>query len=90
VSANRPKPGGTPTTIGGVVLAGGIVVASTQKVSLFGPPHYGGAATDNTVVHNTIQQNQPNDLAYDGHGTGNAFRTNTCVTSYPAGLCRRG
>jgi parallel beta-helix repeat protein len=86
--ANRPKPGGTPTTIGGVVLAGGIVVASTQKVSLFGPPHYGSAATGNTVMHNTAMHNQPNDLAYDGQGTGNVFRTNTCVTSHPAGLCR--
>jgi parallel beta-helix repeat protein len=85
VGANQP--GGTPTTIDGVALAGGIVVVSNGSVTIF-PDYTGSAATDNTIAHNAVQNNQPFDLAYDGQGTGNRFEANTCVTSTPAGLCR--
>jgi parallel beta-helix repeat protein len=85
VSANQP--GGTPTTIDGVALAGGIVVASDASVSIF-PGYTGSAASDNTIAHNAVENNQPFDLADDGQGRGNRFVANSCATSTPAGLCR--
>lgn len=86
VRANQP--GGDPSFVEGVALAGGIVVVSTQNVSVFGPPYFGSAATHNIIVQNTALDNQPFDLAYDGLGRGNHFPSNTCGTSMPAGLCR--
>jgi parallel beta-helix repeat protein len=86
VRANQP--GGAPSIVDGVALAGGIVVVSTQNVSVFGPPYFGSAATHNTIVQNTALDNQPFDLADDGLGTGNHFPSNTCGTSMPPGLCR--
>ena len=85
VHANRPS--GSPGVVGGVALAGGIVVVSTESVSVFGPPYYGSAASDNRIVGNTATGNRPFDLAYDGLGTGNRFLANRCRTSQPAGLC---
>ena len=86
VRANQP--GGVPSIVDGVALAGGIVVVSTQDVSVFGPPYFGSAATHNNIVQNTALDNQPFDLAYDGLGAGNHFPSNTCVISMPAGLCQ--
>jgi nitrous oxidase accessory protein NosD len=86
VRANQP--GGVPSIVDGVALAGGIVVVSTQDISVFGPPYFGSVATHNTIVQNTGLDNQPFDLAYDWLGTGNHFASNTCGTSMPAGLCR--
>jgi hypothetical protein len=69
------------------VLAGqSIVVVSTATVSVF-PGYFGSAAAHNIILNNTVLENQPFDLAYDGEGTGNRFLSNTCDTSYPAGLC---
>jgi hypothetical protein len=85
VRANQP--GGAPTIIDGVALAGGIVVVSMAGVSVF-PGYFGSAAADNTVLNNVVLDNQPFDLAYDGLGTGNHFVNNTCGTSSPAGLCQ--
>jgi hypothetical protein len=84
VRANQPS--GAATTLHGVPV-GGIVVASTAQVSVFGPPYYGSDAADNTIVDNTVRDNQPFDLVYDGLGTGNRFRHNECATSTPPGLC---
>jgi parallel beta-helix repeat protein len=84
VRANQPS--GDPTIIDGVALAGGIVVISTARVSVF-PGYYGRAAADNIILNNAVLGNQPFDLAYDGLGTGNHFVSNTCGTSSPAGLC---
>jgi parallel beta-helix repeat protein len=84
VTANRPS--GTPTTIDGVALAGGVVVVSTASVQVF-PGINGGDAANNTVASNTVEGNQPFDLAYDGQGTGNRFTGNTCHTSTPPGQC---
>jgi parallel beta-helix repeat protein len=84
VRANQPS--GAPTIIDGVALAGGIVVISTARVSVF-PGYYGSAAADNIILNNAVLGNQPFDLAYDGLGTGNHFVSNTCGTSSPAGLC---
>lgn len=80
------QPGGPPSTLNGVTLAGGIVVVSTAHVSVF-PPAVGSDATDNTIVDNTATANLPFDLVYDGLGTGNLFRRNACDTSTPPGLC---
>jgi hypothetical protein len=84
VRANQPS--GPPTLINGVALAGGIVVVSTATVSVF-PGYFGSAAAHNIILNNTVLENQPLDLAYDGEGTGNRFVSNMCGTSYPAGLC---
>lgn len=85
VRANQPS--GLSTTLNGVPV-GGIVVASTAQVSVFGPPYYGSDAADNTVVNNTVRDNTPFDLVYDRLGTGNRFRHNECSASNPPGLCR--
>jgi hypothetical protein len=81
------QPSGTPSSIDGVALAGGIVVVSTATVSVF-PGFFGGDATHNGIVNNTVTDNLPFDLAYDGLGTGNHFVHNACATSTPPGLCR--
>jgi nitrous oxidase accessory protein NosD len=80
-------PGGEPSLINGVPLAGGIVVVSTANVSVF-PGFYGSVAEHNLIVHNAVLGNQPFDLVYDGLGTGNHFVSNRCETSLPVGLCR--
>ncbi|HEY7303851.1 MAG TPA: right-handed parallel beta-helix repeat-containing protein [Bryobacteraceae bacterium] len=81
------KPGGDPSIIHGVPLAGGIVVVSSADISIF-PGFYGGVAEHNIIVNNTVRDNQPFDLVYDRFGSGNHFIFNTCDTSSPARLCR--
>jgi hypothetical protein len=81
------RPGGEPSLINGVSLAGGIVVVATASVSLF-PGFYGDVAEHNIVVKNLVLDNQPFDLVYDGLGSGNRFLFNTCDTSTPGRLCR--
>jgi parallel beta-helix repeat protein len=80
-------PGGEPSLINDVPLAGGIVVVSTANVSVF-PGFYGDVAEHNIIVNNAVLDNQPFDLVYDGLGSGNRFVANTCDTSTPARLCR--
>jgi nitrous oxidase accessory protein NosD len=82
-------PGGEPSLINDVPLAGGIVVVSTANVSLF-PGFYGDVAEHNIIVNNAVLDNQPFDLVYDGLGSGNRFVFNRCDTSTPARLCRGG
>jgi parallel beta-helix repeat protein len=86
VRGNHPKSGATPGSVNGVSLAGGIVLISTADISVF-PGFTGSVESDNAVVGNRVTRNQPFDLAYDQHGTGNRFRDNDCRTSTPAGLC---
>jgi hypothetical protein len=85
VRANQPS--GDPSLINDVPLAGGIVVVSTASVSVF-LGFYGSDASHNIILRNTVLDNQPFDLVYDGLGTGNHFVSNRCETSRPAGLCR--
>jgi hypothetical protein len=85
VLSNRP--GGEPSLINNVPLAGGIVVISTANVSVF-PGFYGDVAEHNTIVQNVVLGDHPFDLVYDGMGTGNHFVYNKCETSVPAWLCR--
>jgi hypothetical protein len=80
-------PGGEPSLINSVPLAGGIVVVSTANVSVF-PGFYGGVAEHNIIENNVVLDNHPFDLVYDRLGTGNHFVSNRCETSLPAGLCR--
>jgi hypothetical protein len=63
------------------------VVVSTATVKLF-PPIHGSDAAHNSIVDNTVRDNRPFDLVYDGLGTGNHFVNNACATSTPSGLCR--
>jgi hypothetical protein len=85
VHANRPS--GSSTTLNGVSV-GGIVVASTAQVTVFGKPYYGSDSADNSIVNNTVTGNQPFDLVNDGLGTSNRFQQNVCNTSNPPGLCQ--
>jgi len=80
-------PGGEPSLINDVPLAGGIVVVSTANVSVF-PGFYGDVAEHNIIVDNAVRDNHPFDLVYDGMGAGNHFVSNTCDTSTPRRLCR--
>jgi hypothetical protein len=85
VRANQAS--GAPTILNGVPLAGGIVVVSTADVSVF-PGFYGSVSAHNFIVDNTVLDNRPFDLVYDGLGRENHFFYNRCETSVPSGLCR--
>lgn len=61
-------------------LAGGIVVSATTS---FG----GSNAANNLIKRNHAFNNKPADIVWDGKGTGNRFRRNSCDTSMPGGLC---
>lgn len=87
VRANQP--GGDPSIIHGVPLAGGIVVVSTADISVF-PGFFGSVAAHNTISHNLVLDNQPYDLVNDGLGSGNRFVSNTCESSSPGRLCGGG
>lgn len=87
VRANQP--GGDPSIIHGVPLAGGIVVVSSADISIF-PGFFGSVATHNTITQNVVLDNQPYDLVNDGLGSGNRFVSNTCENSSPARLCGGG
>ena len=67
VSTNQP--GGDPSIIHGVPLAGGIVVVSTADVSVF-PGFYGSVAAHNIIVNNLVLDNRAfrPRLRRDGHG----------------------
>jgi parallel beta-helix repeat protein len=82
------QPSGPTTSVNGVALAGGIVVVSSEAISIF-PGLFGTSESNNTIVHNTSRGNAPFDIAYDGAGAANRFVNNECRTSTPAGLCHR-
>lgn len=49
---------------------------------------FGGADPSNdTIKNNEMSGNQPDDIVWDGTGTGNSFVANQCHTSVPGGLC---
>jgi hypothetical protein len=64
-------------------LAGGILVMSVKTVG-------GLLPTDNLIVENKAFGNSPNDIFFDGSGSGNKFEGNSCKTSSPPGLCQSG
>jgi nitrous oxidase accessory protein NosD len=73
VLRNRPT---GPSPLG----SGGIAVVSTKSMG-------GADPVNNAVVDNTVRDNQPFDILYDGTGSGNRFEDNRCQTSQPPGLC---
>ena len=55
---------------------------------MFSTVEFGGAEpTDNRVSDNTVRDNEPADIVYDGSGSGNEFDDNRCDTSQPEDLC---
>ena len=64
-------------------IAGGIVVTSSA-------PFGGANPANDTVRRNTLENNKPADIFWDGTGTGNVFAGNNCDTAVPAGMgfCR--
>ncbi|MBP2363204.1 MULTISPECIES: right-handed parallel beta-helix repeat-containing protein [Streptomyces] len=65
--------------VGSTPLSGGILLFKSLV---------GALNSDNTVTGNLVQGNKPADLANrDTTGKGNAFVSNTCGTSVPAGMC---
>jgi hypothetical protein len=62
------------------LYSAGIAVVDDPTQS---PP---AVASGNKVVHNTVQGNDI-DVLLASNGTGNVFKSNTCGSSFPAGLC---
>jgi nitrous oxidase accessory protein NosD len=87
VRGNQPL-GDTTISAGVPLFTGGIVVVSSADISAF-RGYYGSDASHNLIWNNTVRDNRPYDLVYDGRGTGNHFVSNRCETSFPAGLCCR-
>jgi hypothetical protein len=65
-----------PTAVG----RGGIVLMSAA-------PFGGSAPMSDTVKENDARHNTPNDIVWDGSGTGNRFVGNSCGSSSPPHLC---
>ncbi|MEO8424043.1 MAG: right-handed parallel beta-helix repeat-containing protein [Actinomycetota bacterium] len=63
------------------VNSGGIVLMSAADFT------EGADPIGNTVKNNTVFQNLPSDISYDGTGTGNDLSSNYCGTSSPNGSC---
>jgi hypothetical protein len=61
-------------------FSGGIVVISSKSFGGTDPAH-------NLIAHNVAFSNQPADIRWDGTGTDNRFRANSCATSQPSGFC---
>src|SRR5262249_58474264 len=64
VQGNQPS--GPTTSVNGIGLAGGIVLVSAERISLFtdlsGSPLFGSAEFNNTIVDNTARGNAPFDI----------------------------
>jgi hypothetical protein len=60
-------------------IKGGIAVGSSQSPKI--------APTGNIVRANQAYNNKPDDITYDGTGSGNKFVDNKCDKSNPNGLC---
>lgn len=69
----------------GAVPGGGIVLLSAAEIT-------GGSDLANDVIsHNVALANRPNDIFWDGSGSGTvSFPGNVCRTSQPAWICRAG
>jgi Right handed beta helix region len=60
-------------------LKGGIVVASSDHPKI--------APTGDLIKSNQAYNNKPDDITWDGTGSGNKFVANKCGSSKPNGLC---
>ena len=67
---------------GDSLVSGGIVVFSTADPSIGGDD-----PNDNRVVGNSLHNNEPFDILWDGTGVGNLFDGNHCNTSDPSSIC---
>jgi parallel beta-helix repeat protein len=72
--------GNKPT--GDSLVSGGIVVFSTADPSIGGDD-----PNDNRIVGNSLHNNDPFDILWDGTGVGNLFQRNSCNTSDPSSIC---
>jgi parallel beta-helix repeat protein len=72
--------GNKPT--GDSLISGGIVVFSTADPSIGGDD-----PNDNRIVGNSLHNNDPFDILWDGTGVGNLFKGNSCNTSDPSSIC---
>jgi parallel beta-helix repeat protein len=72
--------GNKPT--GDSLVSGGIVVFSTADPSIGGDD-----PNDNRIVGNSLHNNEPFDILWDGTGVGNLFEGNSCNTSDPSSIC---
>ena len=59
--------------------SGGIVLVSTA-------PFGGADPNNNTIRNNHLRRNQPADIVWDGTGTGNTVKHNSCHTAIPGNL----
>ncbi|MET8771923.1 right-handed parallel beta-helix repeat-containing protein [Streptomyces sp. NPDC004658] len=64
-------------------LSGGIVIVSSRVYDPADPTTQGDIA----ITSNALRRNGPDDIVWDGVGTGITFSQNACGTSSPAGLC---
>ncbi|HEX5404368.1 MAG TPA: right-handed parallel beta-helix repeat-containing protein [Pseudonocardiaceae bacterium] len=80
-TTNTAVTGNTVTgNTGADLLSGGIVLQSAVQ--------FGGLDEGNVAITgNTVTGNGPDDLSWDGNGTGVTMSANTCGTSSPAGMC---
>ena len=67
---------------GDSLVSGGIVVFSTADPSIGGDD-----PNDNRIVGNSLHNNEPFDILWDGTGVGNLFDGNHCGTSDPSSIC---
>jgi hypothetical protein len=66
---------------GNEINSGGIVLLSASALT-------NGSDVENTTVRrNLAYGNRPDDLIWDGAGTGNSLDGNSCGSSQPSGLC---
>ncbi|MFC4497974.1 MULTISPECIES: right-handed parallel beta-helix repeat-containing protein [Streptomyces] len=64
-------------------LSGGIVVVSSHSFDPTDATEEGNIS----VTSNALRDNGPDDIVWDGAGSGIAFSRNACGTSSPSGLC---
>ncbi|MEU9168831.1 right-handed parallel beta-helix repeat-containing protein [Streptomyces sp. NPDC048420] len=64
-------------------LSGGVVIVSSQVYDPADPTVQGDLA----ITANALHGNGPDDIVWDGAGSGIAFSQNSCGTSSPTGLC---
>jgi hypothetical protein len=65
---------------GASVPSAGITVLSSKSSG-------GADPTANQIEHNTLHDNTPFDVFWDGTGSGNTFTGNTCNLSQPSWIC---
>jgi hypothetical protein len=78
VLSHNTVTGNHPT--GPSIPSAGITVLSSKGIG-------GADPTDNQIDHNTLSNNAPFDVFWDGSGSGNTFTANICSISQPSWIC---